>query len=107
MKTTVEHKYNIGDKVYSVWINHREIWESKIVEETIKAVSFDKDNKIRYILEEGIDFNNNGPEDMFLATKKEAVKKLKEVLIDFFNHKHELNIQSIDKILDKANSPEK
>jgi hypothetical protein len=104
MKTVIEHKYNIGDKVYSVCMNHQEVWKSRILEETIKAIAFDKNNKIRYILEEGTDYNNNGPESLFLANKKEAIKKLKENLLDLFNHSHEKNIQSIDKILDKEKS---
>jgi hypothetical protein len=106
METTIEHKYNIGDKVYSVCMNHQEVWKSRIFEETIKAIAFDRNNKIRYILKEGTDYNNNGPEGLFLATKEEAIKKLKERLLDLFNYSHERNIQSIDKILDKVNSLE-
>ena len=109
METIIKHKYNIGDKVYYPVVYDEEEekgWRCYIVEETVKAIAFNKNNKIIYVLEEGIDFNNNAPEEIYLATREEAIEQLQQRLLDLFNKKHERNIQNIDKILDRVNNPE-
>jgi hypothetical protein len=76
MKTTVEHKYNIGDEVYYLHRNTgtRDFDKLVVLSTKIDAIKIKKDNSFVYMCETKGNWKDEKNDTNLFATKKDAIE---------------------------------